>query len=81
MTTTATPAGIKGGAWLLEESAPGETFTPERLSEEHRLIDQTAEEFVSKEITPNHDQLETKDWELARQLVRRAGELLSLIHI
>ena len=75
MTTTATPAEIKGGAWLLEESAPGETFTPERLSEEHRLIDQTAEEFVSKEITPNHDQLETKDWELARQLVRRAGEL------
>ncbi len=75
MTTTATPAEIKGGAWLLEESAPGDTFTPERLSDEHRLIDQTAEEFVSKEIIANHEQLETKDWELARQLVRRAGEL------
>ena len=76
MTTTATTtAGITGGIWLLEETALGSIFTPERLSDEHRLIDQTAEEFVTKEVIPNHDQLETKDWDLARKLVSRAGEL------
>ena len=76
-TTTAPPAtaSITGGIWLLEETAPGNVFTPERLTDEHRLIDQTADEFVSNEIVPNHDQLETKDWELARRLVARAGEL------
>jgi alkylation response protein AidB-like acyl-CoA dehydrogenase len=76
MTTTATTAtNITGGIWLLEETAPGSIFTPERLTDDHRLIDQTAEEFVTKEILPNIDQLESKDWDLARRLVARAGEL------
>ena len=76
MTTLASTASrVTGGSWLLDETAPGSAFTPERLSDEHRLIDQTAAEFIDNEIAPNHDQLETKDWELARRLVRRAGDL------
>ncbi len=76
MTTTApTSTSITGGIWLLEETTPGSIFSPERLSDEHRLMDQTAEEFVAKEVMPNHDQLETKDWDLARRLVMRSGEL------
>ena len=74
-TTAPTASAVTGGIWLFEDTDAGETFTPERLSDEHRLIDQTTEEFVSKEVMPNHDQLETKDWDLARKLVRRSGEL------
>ena len=74
-TLESTAARIKGGAWLLEETAPGSVFTPERLSDEHRLMERTAAEFVDNEIAPNHDRLETKDWDLARRLVARAGEL------
>ena len=65
----------KGGSWILEDAEPGSTFTPEKLSEEHRLMAQTVEEFVDTEVIPNIDRLETKDWKLARELVRRAGEL------
>ena len=65
----------KGASWLLEETEPASTFTPEKLSEEHRLMAQTVEEFVESEVLPQIDQLETKDWKLARSLVRRAGEL------
>jgi alkylation response protein AidB-like acyl-CoA dehydrogenase len=65
----------KGGSWLLEETQPKSVFTPEKLSDEHRLMAQTVEEFVATEVMPNLDQLETKDWNLARTLVRRAGEL------
>ena len=65
----------KGGTWLLEETEPGSAFTPEKLSEEHRLMARTVEEFVATEVMPRIDQLETKDWNLARELVRRAGEL------
>ena len=36
---------------------------------------QTAEEFVDKEVTPQTDRLEQKDWALARTFVQRAGEL------
>jgi len=71
VTTTAR----KGASWLLEESDQASIFTPEKLSEEHRLMAQTVEEFVNNEVLPNIDQLETKDWKLARALVRRAGEL------
>ena len=65
----------KGGSWLLEQTDSASVFTPEKLSEEHRLIAQTVDEFVTTEVMPKVDQLETKDWDLARALVRRAGEL------
>ena len=65
----------KGASWLLEETDGSSVFTPEKLSEEHRLMAQTVEEFVENEVLPSIDQLETKDWTLARTLVRRAGEL------
>ena len=65
----------KGGAWLLEDTPLGGVFTPERMTEEQRLVDRTAQEFVANEVVDSIEQLETKDWDLARQLLRRCGEL------
>jgi alkylation response protein AidB-like acyl-CoA dehydrogenase len=65
----------KGGSWLLEDTAPSDVFTPEKLSDEHRLMAQTASEFVDKEVLPALERMEQKDWQLARALVRRCGEL------
>ena len=59
MTVASTP---RGGAWLIEET--GEVFTRERLTDEQRLIAQTAEEFVDQEVMPRLDELERKDWAL-----------------
>ena len=70
--TTITTA--RGGAWLIEE-ATEPIFTPERLSDEHKLIRQTADEFIASEVMPSLDRLEQKDWALARALVRRSGDL------
>ena len=72
MTTTTT---ARGGAWLIEDAPADSIFTPEKLSDEHRLISQTADEFMTNEVQPAIERLEQKDWALARQLVRRAGEL------
>jgi len=72
MTTT---SAVKGGTWLLEPGDPASVLTPERLTEEHRLIAQTAQEFVTKEVVPNIERLEQKDWALARRLLQRSGEL------
>jgi alkylation response protein AidB-like acyl-CoA dehydrogenase len=72
MTTT---TAARGGAWLIEDAPAGSIFTPEKLSDEHRLISQTADEFMTNEVQPAIERLEQKDWALARQLVRRAGEL------
>jgi alkylation response protein AidB-like acyl-CoA dehydrogenase len=72
MTTTTTHTTY-GGAWLLGES--GHVFTPEQLTDEHRLIAQTANEFVTTEVLPALERLEQKDWALARDLVQRCGDL------
>jgi alkylation response protein AidB-like acyl-CoA dehydrogenase len=72
MTTTMTT--MRGGQWLIEDASEP-IFTPERLSDEHRLIGQTAEEFIVNEVLPVLERLEQKDWALARALVRRSGEL------
>jgi alkylation response protein AidB-like acyl-CoA dehydrogenase len=60
---------------LIGETDPASVFTPEHLSEEHRLIGQTAAEFIDNEVMPNQERLERKDWALNRELVARCGEL------
>jgi alkylation response protein AidB-like acyl-CoA dehydrogenase len=65
----------QGGAWLLEETAAADVFTPEKLTDEHRLMAQTTDEFVEGELLPALERLEAKDWDLARALLRRAGDL------
>jgi alkylation response protein AidB-like acyl-CoA dehydrogenase len=65
----------KGGSWLIEDAPADGAFTRERLNDEQRMVGQTAEEFIDKEVTPMTDRLEQKDWALARTLVQRGGEL------
>src|SRR5215212_878748 len=75
MPTTTETTILRGGEWLLQATEADGVFTPERLTDEHRLIAQTAQEFVDAEVLPKLDQLEQKDWALARELVKRGGEL------
>ena len=72
MTTT---ASTRGGAWLVEDVAPGAIFTVEQFSDEHRLIARTADDFMRHEVAPALERLEQKDWSLARTLVQRCGAL------
>jgi alkylation response protein AidB-like acyl-CoA dehydrogenase len=75
MPTTVETTILRGGEWLLQPSNAESAFTPERLTEEHRLIGRTAQEFVDNEVLPKLDQLETKDWALAREMVKTAAGL------
>jgi alkylation response protein AidB-like acyl-CoA dehydrogenase len=74
MTSTVSTTG-RGGEWLTTDRPAAAIATPEGLSEEHRLIRQTATEFMTTEVAPALDDLEHKKWSRARELVRRAGEL------
>src|ERR1700747_2116316 len=77
MATTTAPSvtKISGGSFLIEDRTPDEVFTPEDFTEQHLLIAQTAEEFAMKEIVPNAEKMEHKDFAVSRELVRKAGEL------
>ena len=56
------PAHLTGGNFLLGETDPDLVFTPEDLSSEQRLMAQTAEKFMEKEVLPNVDALEHARW-------------------
>jgi alkylation response protein AidB-like acyl-CoA dehydrogenase len=75
MTTETAEHVTKGGGWLIEETEPSAIMTPEQLTEEHRLIGQTAAEFVQHEVLPVAERLEQKDWALNRELVAKCGSL------
>src|SRR2546430_6378164 len=66
---------IKGGSFLIEERTPAEVFTPEEFNEEHRMIADTTRQFMDAEVLPRINELENKDWNLARSLVKQAAEL------
>jgi alkylation response protein AidB-like acyl-CoA dehydrogenase len=76
MATTAIPKSkISGGSFLLEERQPSEVFTPEDFTEQHQLIGQTTEEFAVNEILPNVERIEHKEFQVTRDLLKKAGEL------
>jgi alkylation response protein AidB-like acyl-CoA dehydrogenase len=72
--TIAKPAA-KGGSFLLESPLPGDVFTPADLTDDQKLIGQTAEEFVVKEVLPLAKDLENKKAGLMASLVKKGGEL------
>jgi alkylation response protein AidB-like acyl-CoA dehydrogenase len=70
-----TRTASKGGSFLLESAGPQDVFAPADVTDEQRLIGQTAEEFVIKEVLPLVKDLEEKKPGLMAQLIRKGGEL------
>jgi alkylation response protein AidB-like acyl-CoA dehydrogenase len=70
-----TKAFIKGGSFLIEQRKPEEIFTPEDFTDQHRLIGQTAQEFVEKEVLPHVKEIEEKKPGLLRELLKKAAEV------
>src|SRR5215469_12676556 len=73
--TPAAQALNRGGAFLITSCAPEDVFTPADLDDDQRLIGQTAEEFVAKEVTPNIPDLEQHKEGLMPGLLKKAGGL------
>ena len=74
-TSVLTKPAAKGGSFLLEFPTPADIFTPADLTDDQKLIGQTAEEFVLKEVLPLAKDLEAKKPGLMAELVRKAAEL------
>jgi alkylation response protein AidB-like acyl-CoA dehydrogenase len=65
----------RGGAFLITAISPDDVFTPADLSDDQRLIGQTADEFVAKEVLPLIPDLEQHKAGLMAQLLKKAGEV------
>src|SRR5690242_10387351 len=74
-TLQATAKRVKGGSFLVEEREPQDVFTPEDFSEEQRQIAKTAVEFTVNEVVPAAKDVEAKNFQVTKGLLRKAGEL------
>src|SRR5262245_41516402 len=68
-------ATLAGGQFLTTTARPDEMFIREDLSEEQRMFGRTAAEFMHQEVLPVAERLYQHDWDLTRQLMRKAADL------
>ena len=66
---------VRGGSWVFDAVSDADVFTPERLTDEQRLIARTTEDFMASEVLAHVERLESKDWAFSRHLLERAGTL------
>src|SRR6266478_3149184 len=65
----------KGTAFLMEDSAPQDIFTPEDLSEEHLAVGHMVDEFWANEVEPNLPAIREKKPGVAMAVLRKSVEL------
>lgn len=65
----------RGGQFLVKETKCEDIFTPEDFSEEQRMMRDSVKEFVDKEIWPNKNRFEAKDYAFTEECMKKAGEL------
>ena len=70
----------KGLDFLFTETEPDQVFTPEDLTEEHKMIALTAKQFVERDVLPQMEAIEAQQFEQTVALLKKAGELGLLGH-
>jgi alkylation response protein AidB-like acyl-CoA dehydrogenase len=66
---------VTGGLFLISETNPEHVFTPEDFNEEQLMMKEAVIEFVDREVWPNKERFEKKDYALTEALMKKAGEL------
>ncbi|RMG66762.1 MAG: acyl-CoA dehydrogenase [Bacteroidetes bacterium] len=75
MDAVANNQAIKGGEFLIRETAPEEVFIPENFSEEQRMMADACKDFIAQEITPHVERIDKLEEGLMASLLGKAGEL------
>ena len=66
---------LKGGEFLVKETDANDIFIPEQWSEEQLMMAQTCRDFISQEVHPNLDRIDSLEDGLMPSLLEKAGEL------
>jgi alkylation response protein AidB-like acyl-CoA dehydrogenase len=77
MATDATQnvVAARGGSFLIEDRTPEEVFTLEDLTEEQRMIAESAGDFMDNEVGPKIPEILKLDYDVTRTLLKKAGDL------
>lgn len=74
METTQKTNALKGGEWLIKESAAADTFIPEDLNEEQKMVMDMCVQFLDTEILPVIDRIDKLEPGLMPSLLEKAGD-------
>ena len=69
-----------GGGFLLEPTGTTRVLTPEMLSDEQRMMKETAEDFMRREVEPRIREIEEKKPGVMRAVLEKAGAIGLLGH-
>ncbi|MAL61189.1 MAG: acyl-CoA dehydrogenase [Flavobacteriaceae bacterium] len=75
MSTEKTKSLLRGGQFLVKETACEDVFTPEDFTEEQKMMKEAVMEFNDREIIPHKPRFEAKDYALTESVLKKAGEL------
>ena len=73
-TEVKTSTTLKGGEFLIKESNPFETFTPEDFNEEQLMVKDMCIQFLHTEVLPVVDRIDKLEPGLMPSLMEKAGE-------
>jgi len=68
-------SNIKGGEFLIKEVTSDEIFIREEFTEEQQMMRDAVIEFADREVIPNRDRFENKDYGLTEEIMRKLGEM------
>ncbi|WP_394660440.1 acyl-CoA dehydrogenase family protein [uncultured Chryseobacterium sp.] len=66
---------VKGGEFLIKEIPADEIFSLEELNEEQKMLRDSAKEFIDREVVPQKERFEKKDYALTEEVMRKLGEM------
>ncbi|MFC2110335.1 acyl-CoA dehydrogenase family protein [Bacteroidota bacterium] len=66
---------IKGGEFLLKETKSKNIFIIEDFSEEQKMMKDSIQEFIDKEVWPHKERFEKGDYGFTEELMNKIGEL------
>ncbi|MFT4791123.1 MAG: alkylation response protein AidB-like acyl-CoA dehydrogenase [Arcticibacterium sp.] len=66
---------LRGGQFLVKETACEDVFTLEDLSEEQKMMRDSTKEFVDRELWAHWEKFEKKDYAFTESCMRKAGDM------
>jgi alkylation response protein AidB-like acyl-CoA dehydrogenase len=66
---------LKGGEFLIKEIPTNEIFSLEELNEEQKMLRDSAKEFIDREVVPQKERFEKKDYAFTEEVMRKLGDM------
>lgn len=66
---------LKGGEFLIKEIPANDIFSIEELNEEQKMLRDSAKEFIDREVVPQKERFEKKDYAFTEETMRKLGDM------